>query len=117
LDITLTLADFINFLAADTNQQVTLLFVNTTATQISFASLSNTGGYLQPTLELVSPVTDFSLDASPAAQTVSAGGPVTFNVTVTGSNGFDGTVTLGADNLPAGMSASFSPGAIAGSGS
>jgi hypothetical protein len=116
-DVTLTLADFIGFLGADSNQQITLLFVNTTATQISFASLANTGGFLQPTLELVSPVTDFSLAAVPGVQTVSAGGSAAFTVAVTGSNSFAGAVLLSADNLPAGVSADFNPASITGAGS
>ena len=53
VDAVLTAANFQQFLLADTNQQVTLLFVNANANIINWASISNTNGYLVPTLELV----------------------------------------------------------------
>jgi uncharacterized membrane protein len=52
---------------------------------------------------------DFAVAASPPSQTVSAGSPTTYNVTVTPSGGFTGSVTLSATGLPAGATASFSP--------
>jgi hypothetical protein len=45
---------------------------------------------------------NFSLSASPASQSVATGGSVTYNVTVTPSGGFSGTVTLGVTGAPTG---------------
>jgi uncharacterized membrane protein len=50
---------------------------------------------------------DFSIAASPSSQTVSAGQTTTYGVTITKVNGFAGSVTLSASNLPAGASASW----------
>jgi hypothetical protein len=56
------------------------------------------------------------ISASPASQTVSQGNSTTYTVTITGQNGFNGTVTLGATGFGAGASGSFSPSSVAGSG-
>jgi hypothetical protein len=58
---------------------------------------------------------DFGVAASPTSQTVSAGSPTTYNVTVTPSGGFGGSVSLSASGLPAGASASFAPNPTTGS--
>jgi len=55
---------------------------------------------------------DFSLLAAPASQTVTAGGSTSYTATVTPSNGFNGTVSLGVSGLPSG--ASCSPASISG---
>jgi hypothetical protein len=72
---------------------------------------------LQPTLELVAPVADFALSLSPDEQTVPAGTNTTITVTITGTNNFDGNVTLSVDDLPSGITADFSPASVSGSGS
>jgi hypothetical protein len=53
IDIPLTLAAFQSFVAGDTNNEITLLF-HTQAQNVlvSWASLTNTGGHLVPTLRL-----------------------------------------------------------------
>jgi uncharacterized membrane protein len=51
---------------------------------------------------------DFSLGISPGSQSVTAGGQATYSVTVTGSDGFSGPVTLAADGLPSGATPSVS---------
>jgi subtilase family serine protease len=55
------------------------------------------------------PAPDFSLNASPASQTVTAGGGTTYSVSVAPSSGFSSSVALSASGLPAGVTASFSP--------
>ena len=60
---------------------------------------------------------DFSLSATPASQSVVQGGGTSFTATVTGANGFSGTVGLGVSGLPSGASGSFNPASIATSGS
>jgi hypothetical protein len=52
---------------------------------------------------------DFALAASPASQTVNAGGSAAYTASVTAQNGFTGTVSLGVTGLPGGATASFSP--------
>jgi len=55
-DIVLDPTAFASFLAGDTNGQITLLFVNSTANTDNWASTTNSGGFLQPTLELTTAV-------------------------------------------------------------
>jgi hypothetical protein len=64
-----------------------------------------------------SPSPDFSLGMTPGAQSVGAGGSTAYTVTVTGSNGFSGSVSLGVSGLPAGATGSFNPSSVMGSGS
>src|SRR5215510_5763724 len=70
------------------------------------------------TLGVNAPVVgDFSIAATPASQTVTAGNGTSYTATVTGSGGFSGVVNLSASGLPAGASASFNPTSVTGSGS
>lgn len=62
------------------------------------------------------PTSDFSVAATPRTQTTGGGGTTTFTVTTTGTGGFSGSVTLSASGLPAGVTASFSPSAVTGTG-
>lgn len=57
----------------------------------------------------------FTLAAAPASVTVAAGGKVTDNITVTGVNGFTGSVTLAATGLPTGVTPSFATNPTTGS--
>jgi hypothetical protein len=52
---------------------------------------------------------DFSLSANPSTQTVTEGNGAGFNLSLTSSGGFAGSVTLSAGGLPSGASATFSP--------
>jgi len=52
---------------------------------------------------------DFSLSDSPTSLTLNQGGSGTDTITVTGVNGFSGSVALSASGLPSGVTASFSP--------
>ena len=52
---------------------------------------------------------DFSLSATPAAQTVSPGGSAAYTVSLTDLNGFSGSAALVVSGLPAGATAGFSP--------
>src|SRR5581483_4111475 len=60
---------------------------------------------------------DFSISATPSSQTVVAGSPASYGVTISAQNGFSGSVGLTVSGLPAGASASFSPSSVSGSGS
>lgn len=61
------------------------------------------------------PPADFSIAVSPGSRTVTRGGQATYSVSVTGTNGFTGTVALSAQ-APAGGTATLNPATISGSG-
>jgi len=60
---------------------------------------------------------DFSVSATPGAQTVAPGDSANYTVTVAPVGGFGDTVIFTADGLPSGASAGFSPESVSGSGS
>jgi hypothetical protein len=68
-----------------------------------------------PTL-VVSGAPGFSIAIKPVSETLGVGSGTAYTATVTATNGFNGTVTLGLTGLPAGSSATFSPETITGSG-
>jgi hypothetical protein len=59
---------------------------------------------------------DFTISATPASQTVSAGSSTSYTVNIAGSTGFSGTVALGVSGLPRKINASFNPSSVVGSG-
>ncbi len=59
---------------------------------------------------------DFSISASPSSRTVTAGSGTTYTVSITSLNGYNGTVNLGTNALPNGVSAYFTPSSLSGSG-
>lgn len=59
----------------------------------------------------------FTVSATPASQTVTAGSNAAYTVNVASSGGFTGTVNLSASGQPSGSTASFNPTSIATSGS
>jgi subtilisin family serine protease len=54
-------------------------------------------------------VSDFSLSATPASQTIVQGAGTTYAVSITPSGGFTAAVTFSVSGLPGGATASFSP--------
>jgi F5/8 type C domain len=59
---------------------------------------------------------DFSLSVSPASQTVIAGTGGTYTATSSALNGFDGAIAWSASGAPAGVTISFNPANVTGSG-
>jgi hypothetical protein len=61
---------------------------------------------------------DFTIAATPSSQTVTEGGTssTTYTTTITATNGFTGTVSLSVSGLPSGVTGSFNPTSVAGSG-
>jgi hypothetical protein len=75
--------------------------------QVSIGGTSGTQStYITLFLQVNAPPS-FTLGASPSCLTLSQGGSVTDTITVTPQTGFTGNVTLGAPNLPSGVTASF----------
>src|SRR5215813_8447136 len=59
---------------------------------------------------------DYSISATPASVTVTAGGSASYTASVTPTGGFTGAVTLSVSGLPAGATAAFNPGSVTTSG-
>lgn len=68
-------------------------------------------------LPMQSGTPDFSVSATPAQQSVTAGNAASYTVNVATQNGFNGTVSLSVAGLPTGATARFSASAISTSGS
>ena len=62
-------------------------------------------------------VTNFTLGASPSSQAVVVGGAASYTVSVAPQNGFNGAVALSLCGGPAGITPTFTPSSISGSGS
>ena len=60
---------------------------------------------------------DFSLSATPSNQSVQAGSGTTYSAGIAAQNGFTGTVDLSVSGLPSGVTGTFSPSSVSGSGS
>jgi hypothetical protein len=60
---------------------------------------------------------DFSLSATPASQSLTAGSGTSYTIAVGALNGFSGAVSLAVSGLPSGATASFSPTSVSASGS
>src|SRR5207253_1513803 len=104
--------------ALDTASLKTLLLNNVDPIP-SLSGMTVTGGRLNVNKAIracAAPANpDFALSATPALQTVTQGGGTTYTVNISPSGGFTGAVSLSADGLPAGASASFSPNPATGS--
>jgi hypothetical protein len=72
-------------------------------------SLTTPGGTATSSTPFTVTNPDFSITATPATQTVTAGSSTTYTITVNPSGGFTGTVTLTLNGLPAGATANFNP--------
>ena len=98
--------------AAGSNQTVTLSIPATVSTGNYTVTATGTSGALTHSAALTLtvtplPVQDFSIAVSPSAITAEAGGPdSTFQLSITGQNGFSGSVTVAFSGLPAGAKTS-----------
>lgn len=101
------------------NSALTVATSNSTAAGNYTVTVTGTSGSLVHSASVTVAVTDFSMSASPASQSVTQGNSVPYTVTVTALNGFNGTVGLGASVAPSnsGITASFNPTSVTGSGS
>jgi hypothetical protein len=81
------------------------------------APLNSTGSWVMQTATFKAPsaaAPDFSLSTAPASQTVIAGSPASYTISVTPVNGFNSAVTLtcAAVSLPTGASCAFAPSSV-----
>ena len=99
----------------------TLTIATTATTPIGSYTLTITGsdGVLSHTVAatLVVSAPDFSLTATPSSQTINQGSPTSYAVTLNPISGYSGTVSFSVSGLPAGVSGSFTPATLTGSGS
>ena len=82
-------------------------------------TISAAGGGATATLPLsvtVVPPPSFSLSESLSSATITQGGSAAESLVVSASNGFNSPVALSASGLPSGVTASFSPASLSGSG-
>ena len=82
----------------------------------SFTVTDDKGLASQPVTRAVT-VSNFTLSATPASQTVTAGQNGTFTATVAPVSGFTGTVAFTVTGLPAGAVGTYTPPSVTGSGS
>jgi hypothetical protein len=104
------------------NSTLTVTTSSTTPTGSFPLTITGTSGTTthtaSVTLVVTAPVVgDFSVTASPASQTVTAGNGTSYSATTTGSGGFTGVVSWSSSGLPTGANASFNPTSVTGSGS
>jgi endoglucanase len=91
---------------------LTLTASSTAVTGAATAAVSGSSGSLSATTTIgltvtTKPAPGFTLAASPTSLSVTQGKSATDSVTVTDVNGFTGSVTLAASNLPSGVTAAF----------
>jgi len=87
----------------------TVLSVGQQTLTVTFTP-TNTTDYATATANVtltVNPAPSFTLGASPASLTVAQGASGKTTITVSGKNGFAGSVTLAASGLPSGVTATF----------
>ena len=91
---------------------------STAGTYVASLTVTDNSGVTDPSppTRIITVTPDFSLSATPTAQNVAAGGNATINVTVNPAGPFSGTVNFSASGLPSGVTPSFSPSSISGSG-
>jgi subtilase family serine protease len=100
---------------------LTLAVASTTATGTYSITVTGTGGGITHTATVSLTVTaaatgSFSISVSPTSGDLDRGQSGFAVVTVTVSGGFDSAVTLSATGIPTGVTGSFSPASITGSG-
>jgi N-acetylneuraminic acid mutarotase len=102
-----------------TGTSVVTLTASASATPGTYpVTIAGASGTLAATLTLpltVNGLQSFSLSANPSGLTIAQGASGVSTITLTGSSGFTGGVTLAASNLPSGVTASFSPNPATGS--
>jgi PKD repeat protein len=90
---------------------------STPGTYTATFTVTDNLGLTSPAATRTITVSDFSLSATPASQTVLPGGSTSYTATVAPLNGFSGTVAFSVTGLPSGVTATFNPVSVTTSGS
>ncbi|MBV8985382.1 MAG: hypothetical protein JO248_13175, partial [Acidimicrobiia bacterium] len=83
---------------------------------LTVTGTSGTLSHTAPATLVVTPAPDFSLSSSPASQSAVAGTSASYTLTTAAVGGFNGQVALSVSGLPTGVTSTFTPTSIAGSG-
>lgn len=103
-----------SFLGSATINMASTVYLGLAVTANTKTAILNTSTFDNVTLGAPGP--NFSLTATPSLTTLAPGGNTTYAVTVNSFVGFADTVTFSGTGLPSGVSASFNPKSIVGSG-
>jgi hypothetical protein len=90
---------------------------STPGTYTAAFRVTDNGGLTSTAATRTITVSDFSLSATPASQTVVPGGSASYTATVAPVNGFTGSVAFSVTGLPSGATATFNPASVTTSGS
>jgi hypothetical protein len=97
---------------------LTLTASSTATTGAATIAISGTSGNLSASTSIVltvNPAPAFTIAPSASALSIAQGNSATDTITVSGSNGFNGSVTLAATGLPSGVTATFATNPAVGS--
>ncbi|HEY6943661.1 MAG TPA: S53 family peptidase, partial [Candidatus Acidoferrum sp.] len=101
---------------ATSSSLLTLSASGTAAVGAANVTVTGSSGSLTSTTTVsltVNPQGNFTLSASPSSLTIVQGASGTSTITITPQSGFNGSVSLSASGLPAGVTASFNPSSTA----
>jgi hypothetical protein len=105
------------------NSTLTFTASSTATVGTSTITITGTSGALTHTTTISLTVTsnapkpDFTISVSPTSLSVARSSSGSYTVTITGNNGFAGTVSLSVSGVPGRVTATFNPTTITGSGS
>lgn len=88
---------------------MTVTLLNTTPANSYTLTVQGTSGSTSQSTTVTLVVSDFSISATPASQTVSPGNSTNYTVNIGNINAFTGSVSLSASGLPSGATANFNP--------
>lgn len=96
---------------------MTVTLLNTTPAGSYALTVQGTSGSTSQSTAVTLVVSDFSISATPASETVSPGNSTNYTVSLGNINAFTGTVSLTAAGLPSGATANFNPSSTTAPGS
>jgi hypothetical protein len=108
--------------ASVTGSGSTTLTLNSTAATaagsypITITATSGSLVHTSPITLIITAAPDFTLNATPLSRSVLAGSSAGYSLTLTGQNGFAGTIGFATGVLPSGVTAVFSPSTLTGGG-
>jgi Domain of unknown function (DUF1929) len=79
-------------------------------------TITATDGTITHTASATLSLKAFSISATPSSQILPIGGTTTYTITITPQNGFNSVVNFSKVGLPSGVTASFNPSSVTGSG-